>query len=243
MSTQAEPQAPGQLRSLLRVSHPRQALSFAVVVGLLVALMGRPPLQVVASAAAVLVVQLALGLVNDLVHVDVDRMSGAVGKPVAEGTLLPGNASFAVAVLLLLAVPLSLQNGIQAGLFLLATLPVGYVHDRWLYRTAFSWVGWVVTFALLAHFVTLGAWPTGPDMTGAWPTPSFVVLSAALGMCVHFWTALPDLVVDNQAGVRHLPLRIGRRTGAPRLLAITVVATLAVLATLVWTALTAGIAR
>ena len=33
---------PGQLPSLLRATHPRQAVAIAVVVGLLVALMGRP---------------------------------------------------------------------------------------------------------------------------------------------------------------------------------------------------------
>lgn len=62
-------------------------------------------------------------------------------------------------------------------------------------------------------------------------------------MCVHFLAALPDLVLDNQAGVRHLPLRVGVRTGAPRLLAISAVVTLGVLAIFVYTALTAGIAR
>ena len=41
------------------------------------------------------------------------------------GIVPPGNASFAVAVLLLLVIPLSLQNGTAAGLFLLATLVVG----------------------------------------------------------------------------------------------------------------------
>ena len=44
------------------------------------------------------------------------------------------------------------------------------------------------------------------------------VLAALLGVGMHFLTALPDLVEDNETGVRHLPLRIALRTGAPRLL-------------------------
>ena len=46
----------------------------------------------------------------------------------------------------------------MAGLFLLATLAVGYVHNRWLHTTPLSWVGWSATFALLVFFVTYGGW-------------------------------------------------------------------------------------
>ena len=57
---------------------------------------------------------------------------------------------------------------------------------------------------------------------------------------MHFLTSLPDLVVDNQARVRHLPLRIALRTGATRLLIITIVLTVAVLAAIVYTTAQAG---
>jgi 4-hydroxybenzoate polyprenyltransferase len=240
MSTEAALRAPGQLRSFLRAAHPRQALAFAVAVGLLVALMGRPAREVVSAAVAVLVVQLIMGLVNDLFDVDADRRSAAEDKPVALGLIPPGNVSFATAVLLLLALPLSLQNGTEAGVVLLSTLVVGYVHNRWLHRTALSWVGWSLTFALLTYFITLGGW--GREADGSAPITGFMLLCAVLGFLVHFLTSLPDLVVDNAAGVRHLPLRVALRTGAPRLLVLTLVATVVVLALLVYTALTAGIA-
>ncbi len=242
MTTEAVPRTTGQLRSFVRAVHPRQALAFAVVVGVLVALMGRPFREIVAAAAAVLVAQLVMGLLNDLLDVEVDRASGAPGKPVAEGIIPPGNASFGIAVLLLLVLPLSLQNGPTAGMFLLATLVVGFVHNRWLKATALSWLGWSVTFALLTYFVTYGGW--GRDADGSAPFASFVVLCAILGLLVHFLTALPDLVVDNVAKVRHLPLRVALRTGAPRLRLLTLVATVVVLGAIVWTtALNASIAR
>ena len=241
MSTVSALRAPGQFRSLLRAVHPHQAAAFAVVVGALVALLGRPAREVLASAAAVLMTQWVMGLVNDLLGADDDRASQAPRKPIAQEIVPPGNASFAIAVLLLFAVPLSLQNGIAAGLFLLATLAVGFVHNRWLHGTAFSWVGWSATFALLTYFVTLGGWGNGAD--GPQPFTSFVVLCAALGFFVHFLTSLPDLVVDNRAGVRHLPLRVALRTGAPRLMVLTIVGTAIVLAALVYKALTIGIAQ
>ena len=243
MTTQASPEGdrragPGQIRSLLRAVHPRQALAFAVVVGTLVALTGRPAREILVSAVAVLVAQLIMGLVNDLLDVDRDRMGGAKNKPIAEGILPPGNASFAIAVLLLLVIPLSLQNGTQAGLYLLATLVVGYVHNRWLHTTPLSWVGWAATFALLTFFVTYGGW--GRDADGSAPLTAFVVLCALLGVCVHFLTSLPDLVVDNQAGLQNLPLRIALRTGAPRLMVIAIVATVVVVAAIVVTTAQAG---
>ncbi len=246
MTTETAVRAPGQFRSFLRAVHPRQALAFAVVVGLLVSLLGRHtefgPVarEVLLAGLAVLVAQMIMGLVNDLLDIDVDRMSGAVGKPVAAGLIPTNNVTFAIAVLLLLVIPLSLQNGTQAGLFLLTTLVVGFVHNKWLRGTALSWVGWSATFALLAPFVTLGGW--GREADGSAPLTSFVWLCAALGFLVHFLTSLPDLVVDNASGVRHLPLRIALRTGAPKLFVLTIVATVAVLAVLVYSAFTVGIA-
>jgi 4-hydroxybenzoate polyprenyltransferase len=213
--------------------HPRQAVAFGVVVGALVALIGRPAREVLVSAAAVLVAQLIMGLVNELLDVDRDRGSEAPGKPVAAGYLPQANVSFAIAVLLLIAIPLSLQNGIEAGLFLLATLVVGYAHNRWLKPTPLSWVGWAVTFGLLACFVTYGGW--GRDADGSAPFTSFLLLTAALGVCVHFLTSLPDLVIDNRAPVRHLPLRLALKVGAPRLRLIVLAVTVVVLALLVWT--------
>lgn len=137
-------------------------------------------------------------------------------------------------------IPLSLQNGIEAGLFLLGTLAVGFVHNRWLHTTLLSWVGWCATFALLTYFVTLGGWGNAAD--GSQPFTSFVLLCAALGLCVHFLTSLPDLVEDNKSGSRHLPLRVALKTGAPRLLVATLVATAVVVALLIYKALAVGIA-
>ncbi len=59
-------------------------------------------------------------------------------------------------------------------------------------------------------------------------------------MCVHFLTSLPDLVVDNQAGTKNLPLRVALRTGAPRLLVVAIAVTVVVVAAIVWTTAQAG---
>ena len=137
--------------------------------------------------------------------------------------------------------PVHVEPQVLSLLILLASIVVGFVHDRWLHRSALSWVGWSATFALLTFFVAYGGW--GQETDGSAPVTTFVVLAAVLGALVHFLTTLPDLVADNAAGVRNLPLRVALRTGAPRLLVVTGVLTLLVTGALVWTALTVGVAR
>ena len=84
MGTETSLRAPGQFRSILRAVHPRQALAFAMVVGVLVALLGRHtefgPVarEVLAAGAAVLVAQLIMGLANDL---STSRRTAAPASP------------------------------------------------------------------------------------------------------------------------------------------------------------------
>jgi 4-hydroxybenzoate polyprenyltransferase len=213
---------------LLRAAHPVQAVLLALVVGVLAAFSDRPFREAVVAGLAVLLVQLTTGLLNDVCDAPLDRRGKVAHKPIASGELPRGNATYVIAVLVLVAIPLSLQNGTLAGLALLATLPVAYVHDRILHRTAFSWVGWAATFALLCVFLAYGGW--GGGRHGAAPTWQFAAASAVLGVCVHFLTTLPDLVDDNRSHVRNLPLRLALRTGAPRLLLVTLVVTVLALA-------------
>jgi 4-hydroxybenzoate polyprenyltransferase len=67
------------------------------------------------------------------------------------------------------------------------------------------------------------------------------VLAALLGIGIHFLNVLPDLVEDNETGVRHLPLRIALRIGAPKLLWISTTYTALVAAGMLVAALTVGL--
>src|SRR5689334_12919257 len=131
-----------RLRDLVRCSHPKQALFLAITFGVLAAADGRPVREFLSAGAAVLAVQLSLGLSNDVNDQAHDYRAQTPGKPVAQGLVAAASASYWMMVLVLLAVPLSVQNGGIAGLALLATIPIGWIHNRWLHRTAFSFVGW-----------------------------------------------------------------------------------------------------
>ena len=229
----------GQVRDLVRSAHPKQAVFLAGVLGVLAAIDGRPGREYLAVFAAVLAVQLSLGLSNDLSDQHHDYRAQTAGKPIAQGVLPASRASYWMMVLVLLAVPVSVLSGTAAGVALLATLPIGWVHNRWLHRTAFSWLGWTLTFGLLPAFLSYGGWSGG--VHGDAPTWAVTGAAAAVGFCLHFVTALGDLVDDNKSGARNLPLRIALRIGAPRLLVLTILLTSAAVTGLVVAGLTVGL--
>lgn len=229
----------GQLGLLLLASHPLQAIVLGGLVGGLALLSDRTFGQAVMAGLAVLLVQLALGLHNDVSDAALDRKAKRATKPIGMGELPSGNATYLAIVLLVLAIPVSLQSGTVAGVALLATLPIGYVHNRILHRTFASFVSWMATFALFPVFLAYGGW--GGGRHGDDPTWQFIVVFALVGLCAHLATSLPDLVVDNAAGVKSLPLRIALKTGAPRLLVITVVLSVLVLAAVIVVGLDPGL--
>ncbi len=210
---------------LLRAAHPRQALLTAVGLALAAALSGRPGREVALVLATVLVGQAVLGWHNDLVDRSHDEAAGRAAKPLAVGLLDPGTAWFALTCGVLLVIPLSISNGVTAGCYYLASIAIGLVGNVVLRGGLLSWVPWAAAYALYPAFLSYGGW--GGTAAGGAPTPALVVLSALLGIGVHVLCALPGLVQDHESGGRHLPLRIGLRIGATRLLALT----------LVWTAL------
>jgi 4-hydroxybenzoate polyprenyltransferase len=229
----------GRAVDLVRSAHPKQAVFLAAVLGVLAAIDGRDEREYLSTAAAVLAVQLSLGLSNDLCDQHHDYRAETPGKPIAGGALPASRASYWMMVFILLAVPLSVQNGSVAGLALLATLPIGWVHNRWLHRTGFSWLGWTLTFGLFPAFLAYGGWAGG--MHGDPPTYAVTGAAAAVGFCLHFVTTLGDLVEDNKSGARNLPLRIALRIGAPRLLVLTILLTAAAVAGLALATLTIGL--
>jgi 4-hydroxybenzoate polyprenyltransferase len=81
-----------------------------------------------------------------------------------------------------------------------------------------SWLPWAVSYALLPAFLSYGGW--GGDATGNPPEIVITVLAALLGVGVHVLVALPGLVADHEDGLRHLPLRLGLRLGAAKVLVL-----------------------
>jgi 4-hydroxybenzoate polyprenyltransferase len=204
---------------LVRAAHPRQAVITAVLVTVAAALADRPTRDLGLVLATVLVGQTLLGWHNDLVDRRRDALHQRTGKPVADGRLEPGEVWFAIACGVLLVVPLSLSNGLVAGGVYLASLAIAALGNLVLRRSVLSPVPWAVSFALYPAFLSYGGW--GNHDGGSAPQPAMVVLAALLGIGVHVLSALWGLVADHEDGWRYLPLRLGMKIGAARLLALT----------------------
>lgn len=203
----------------LRAAHPRQAILTAVGLSAAAALADRPSRDVVLVFVTVLVGQAILGWHNDLVDRKRDLAHHTARKPVSDGRLDPGNVWFVLICAVLLVVPLSISNGVAAGSAYLGSLVVGLMANVVLRKGFFSWTPWAVSFALYPAFLSYGGWGGGAQ--GNPPEISITILAALLGIGAHFLSALWGLVADNEDGWTYLPLRLGLRLGAARLLTLT----------------------
>ena len=227
---------------LVRAAHPRQAIVTALAVGVAAALAGRPTREFLLVMATMLVGQACLGWFNDLIDRGRDARHGAQGKPVADGRLEPGTVWFVLAIGVFVVVPLSIANGVYAGSAYLIALGAA-VLGSWIRirKGFFSWVPWAVSFGLVPAFLSYGGW--GGQDNGAPPEILVTVLAAALGVGVHFLRALWGLVPDNADGWTYLPLRLGLRLGASRLLWAASVYTVLVVVGLAFAGTSVGLAQ
>lgn len=229
----------GTAVSLLLAGHPVYTLAMTAGMAVAAALSGRPLLEVGLVAATVLCGQVTVAWLDDVVDRQRDREVGRLDRPVAQGWVDPGTVTFAIAVVVLALVPLSVANGTYAGVVYLASVVSLWAYELWFKRSWMSWLPFAVSFGLLPAFLSYGG--LGGGLHGGPPTWQMMVLAALLGVGVHFLRALPDLVQDNETGVRHLPLRVALRIGAPRLLWISVGWTVLVGAAIVVAGLTVGL--
>ena len=229
----------GTAVSLVLAGHPVPTLAMTVAMAAAAALSGRPLVEVGLVAATVLCGQVTVAWLDDVVDRQRDRQVGRLDKPVAQGWVDPGTVTFAIAVAVLALVPLSVGNGTYAGVVYLASVVSLWAYELWFKHSWMSWLPYAVSFGLLPAFLSYGG--LGGGLHGGPPTWQMTSLAALLGVGVHFLRALPDLVQDNQTGVRHLPLRVALRTGAPRLLWISVGWTVVVAGAIVVAGLTVGL--
>ncbi|RYE79808.1 MAG: hypothetical protein EOO74_03125 [Myxococcales bacterium] len=230
-----------QIGLVLASAHPRMAFTFFVGTVIASILIGRTFAASLVAGAAVLAVQLVAGLMNDVCDAELDRRAARPGKRIAAGEVPAGNATFIATLLFLLAVPLSLQSGVTAGLILLGTLVVAFLHNRALHRTPVSFLGWVVTLPMVASFVSYADREVEAAATAP-PTQTLIALAFA-GLCLHLITSLRDLPFDHKSGIKPLPLVIALKTGAPKLMYATIVLSLAAGVVLIIAALGPGLHR
>ena len=217
--------------TLFLAAHPRQAIVTAAVLASAALVSGRPGREAGIVLLTVLVGQAILGWHNDLVDRERDATHQTPRKPIAQGRLDAGTAWYALVVALLLVIPLSISVGVTAGSFYLASLVIGILGNVTLRRGRLSPLPWMASFALYPFYLSYGGY--GGAAEGDAPQVAIVVATALLGLGVHFLRAIWGLVEDDQDGWTYLPLVLGRRLGATRLLVVATAYTGTVVAVLV----------
>lgn len=203
---------------LLLAAHPRLGVVMAGALAGAAALAGRPLREVALVLATALVGQTVLGWHNDLVDRFVDAKNRRSGKPLSDRRLESGTVWFALCCAVLLLIPLCVSNGVAAGAFYGGVVVIGCLGNVALRRSVLSFLPWALSFALYPAFLSYGGW--GGRATGNPPQWSIVAVSALLGVAVHLFLSAWGLVADDHEGSRSLPLLLGRRVGATRLIVI-----------------------
>ena len=225
---------------LLLAAHPRDAIGTAIGLGTAASLTGRPLREVGLVVVTVLVGQAIIGWADDLTDRRRDERHRP-DKPLVRG-LDPGTVWFALTCAVLLVVPLAVANGRRAGIAYLASLAIGLVGQWvWLRKGFLSWLPWAASFALYPAFLSYGGW--GGQERGSAPELLITVLAALLGVGVHLLTALWGLVPDNEDGWTYLPLKLGLRVGASRLLWVATSYTVLVLVALAFAGISVGLSQ
>lgn len=194
---------------LARAAHIQPALAVTAMTTALGVAAGRGG-SAVWLCLAMLSGQLFVGWSNDWLDAGRDVAAGRADKPVAAGQVSRRAVGAAALAAVALCVPLSLANGVLAGLVHLAAVASAGAYNAVVKRTPLSPLPYAFSFGSLPWFVTLGL-PGRP----APPWWSYAA-AALLGVGAHFVNTLPDQADDVRLGVRGLPQRIGR---APSLLA------------------------
>ncbi len=226
---------------LIQAAHAKQAIVTALAVGGVAVLADRPPREAGVVLLTVLVGQTILGWHNDIVDKARDAAHKTPGKPIGDGRLDPGAAWYAIVVAALVLVPLSITTGITAGAIYLVSLCVGMLGNVTLRTGFFSWVTWAVSFGMLPAYLSYGGW--GGQAVGEPPETAITILAGLLGIGIHFMRAVWGLVADHEDGWTYLPLKLGLKLGASRLLAISTLYTLVIVVLLAVVSAKVGLSR
>lgn len=214
-----------RVRGLVAGCHPGPTLVVTAAITALALALGRGPIGSLAVLLAVLSGQLSVGWANDAYDAERDRRAQRWAKPVVRGWVSERTLWVAAGMAATACIPLSfLAGGVIGGAAHILAVASAWSYDLWLKTTLWSFVPYMVSFGLVAPFLTYGLTPPQPPAGWAIATLSLIGLGA------HLANGIPDIDTDRATDSHGLVARLGGKLSAQ----------LAVLALLTATALLAG---
>jgi 4-hydroxybenzoate polyprenyltransferase len=178
-----------------------------VITGLLIWIIGVPPLdgaRVARMLLAMLGGQIVIGVVNELVDVDIDRVTKP-SKPIPAGLVSVRGAVLmgcAGAILMLTA---GWPLGVRSFLILVIGTGLGVAYSLWFKRTPYAWLPYLAALPLLPIWVAVTLDRFEPALILLYPLGAIGVLGVQMAQ------SLPDVAADRAAGIDTLTTRLGER--------------------------------
>ncbi len=194
---------------LARACHFGPTLVVTVGVTAVAASLGRSWQGVIAVGFAVLLGQLSVGWSNDATDAPADRAAARREKPIIAGLVSEKTVRTAAYISFVLCVPLSyIAAGPIGGTAHIVAVGSAWAYNLWLKTTVVSVLPYVLSFGLVAPFLTYGLTPA--QRPALW----FVVTMACLGLAAGMANAIPDIDSDLTIDNGGLVARIGARGSA-----------------------------
>lgn len=147
--------------------------------------------------------QVAIGAINELVDVELDRISRP-DKPIPAGLVSERGATLMAMTGIVAMVLLGATFGwVPLALLVLGT-GTGIAYSFWFKHTIWSWVPYLIALPLLPIWVWSAIDEVDPAMFAVYPIGAPAVIAVQLAQ------SLPDVDADRAAGVRTLAVALGR---------------------------------
>jgi 4-hydroxybenzoate polyprenyltransferase len=191
------------VRGLALACHPGPTAAVTALTTAVAWSAGRSPAGCLLVAATILTGHLSIGWSNDAIDAARDTIVNRQDKPVVRGLVSRRTLMVGATIMLTVTIPVSLANGVAAGLMHLLFVACAWAYNLGLKSTAISWLPYAIAFGALPSFVTLGT-------TGTWAPWWATAATALLGVGAHLANVVPDLADDLATGVRGWPQRLGK---------------------------------
>ena len=199
----AAPGIGGRLSGLVRLTHPFPIVVDAAATAAVAALAGGTPPVVLRLAAGMLLLQAAIGSLNDVIDAPLDA-GRKRGKPIPAGLVSRRLATVIAIAAGAAGLALSAAAGPLALAVAGAILAIGLLYDVALKGTPWSWLPFALGIPLLPVYAWAGAAGSVPGLFGLLLPAAFC---AGAGLAIA--NALADLERDRDAGVSSVAVALG----------------------------------